>query len=72
MVTIGKVQSIQKVPCSNMAMPMWVVIIIVLFIVLILGLTILGVKKYKNKRYDSVHTERMDISKSADLNFVFI
>ena len=55
-----KVRSIHKVPCSNMAMPMWVVIIMVLVIVMVVGVgSVVGVKKYRSYRYDNVNTEQV-------------
>ena len=56
-ITLGKVRSIRKVACSNMAMPMWAVIIIVLIIVIVVGVgTVVGVKSFRSKKYDSVLT----------------
>ena len=54
-ITMGKVRSIRKVSCSNMAMPMWAVIIIVLIIVMVVGMgTVMGVKRCR--KYDGVQT----------------
>ena len=52
---MGKVRSLRKVSCSNMAMPMWAVIIIVLIIVMVVGMgTVVGVRRCR--KYDSVQT----------------
>ena len=49
-----------EVACSNMAMPMWVVIIMVLVIVMVVGAgTVVGVKKYRSNRYNNVNTDQV-------------
>ena len=59
-IPLSKVRSIHKVACSNMAMPMWVVIITVMVTVMVVGLgTVLGFKKYRSSRYDNVSTEQV-------------
>ena len=59
-IPLRKVRSLHKVACSNMAMPMWVVIIMVLVIVMVVGVgTVVGVKKYRNCRYNNVTTDQV-------------
>eukprot|EP00090_Calanus_glacialis_P018359 TRINITY_DN28483_c0_g1_i1.p1 TRINITY_DN28483_c0_g1~~TRINITY_DN28483_c0_g1_i1.p1 ORF type:complete len:152 (-),score=54.11 TRINITY_DN28483_c0_g1_i1:65-520(-) len=59
-IPLRKVRSIHKVPCSNMAMPMWVVIIMVLVMMMVVGMgTMVGVKKYRNCRYNNVTTDEV-------------
>ena len=43
-----------------MAMPMWVVIIMVLVMMMVVGVgTMVGVKKYRNCRYNNVTTDEV-------------
>ena len=59
-IPLRKVRSLHKVACSNMAMPMWVVIIMVMVIVMVVGVgTVVGVKKYRSNRYNNVNTDQV-------------
>ena len=46
----SKVRSVQSVPCDRMAMPGWVVIIIVVGIITMVTAALLGAFKYRNYR----------------------
>ena len=55
--TIRKVRSVLRVSCGNMAMPMWVVILVVVLVLVVVGVgTVLGVRKCRGGTYDSVNT----------------
>ena len=54
---IRKVRSVHRVSCGNMAMPMWVVILVVVVVLVVVGVaTVVGVRKCRGGRYDSVNT----------------
>ena len=43
------IRSVRRAACESMAMPMWIVIVIVLAVVLVIGaLVLFGFKKYRN------------------------